>query len=67
MTAYETVNSPQADLQVVIDPPGPAPNPALTGQPYGYAVTVTNNGPQTATDVRGVGDRRLGRDARRDP
>ena len=46
-----SVAIPQADLQVVIDPPGPAPNPALTGQPYGYTVTVTNNGPQTATNV----------------
>ena len=38
-----------ADLQVTIG--SVSPNPATPNQPYAYTVTVTNAGPQTATNV----------------
>jgi uncharacterized repeat protein (TIGR01451 family) len=42
-------SAPAADLQVSIK--SAAPNPALVNQTYSYTVTVTNAGPQDATNV----------------
>ncbi len=41
--------APSADLQLSISPV--TPSPGLTNLPYGYTVTVTNAGPQDATNV----------------
>jgi trimeric autotransporter adhesin len=45
----QPATTPEADLTVSIAPA--SPNPALTNQTYSYTVTVTNNGPQGATNV----------------
>jgi uncharacterized repeat protein (TIGR01451 family) len=45
----DTVIAPSADLRVTIS--SPTPNPVLTNQTYNYSVTVTNVGPQNATNV----------------
>lgn len=45
---YQVIAS-QADLQVTISPV--APNPVLEGQDFSYTITVTNRGPQAATNV----------------
>ena len=48
-TVTETVIAQSADLQVSISPV--TPNSGLTGLPYRYTITVTNAGPQVATNV----------------
>ena len=45
----ETVIAQSADLRLLISPV--TPSPGLTNLPYSYVVTVTNTGPQDATNV----------------
>ncbi len=45
----ETVIAQSSDLQLSISPA--TPSPGLTGVPYSYNVTVTNAGPQDASNV----------------
>ena len=45
----ETVVAPSADLRLTMSPV--TPNPVLTNQDYNYSVTVTNVGPQDASNV----------------
>ncbi len=45
----ETVIAQSADLRLSISPV--TPSPGLTNLPYSYVVTVTNAGPQDATNV----------------
>ncbi len=49
MGAYEVVIAPVVDLRVSVSP---IAGTALAGQPYSYIITVSNAGPQDATDVR---------------
>lgn len=46
--AFEVI-APMADLQVKVSPV--KPDPVLEGQEFSYTITVTNRGPQAATNV----------------
>ncbi len=48
-SVLDTVVAPSADLRLTMS--SPTPNPVLTNQDYNYTVTITNVGPQDASNV----------------